>query len=172
MPSQLVVDYLQRSRAQFQLLHHAPAYTAMDAAHRSNILDSHYAKVVMVRLDHEMAMVIAPAARSIPLAQLGHAVGAEQVGLVGEREFRRCFPRCDPGALPPFGHLFGLRALLLPLFDEGSDIVFNAGSHTEAIRMPYMEFRYLAHADEVELSFFDDLFRTCVPVLQRRALSC
>ena len=77
MPSQLVVDYLQRCNVQFQLLHHAPAYTALEAARCSKILDSHFAKVVMVRLETELAMVIAPAAHSIPLEPIRHAVAAE-----------------------------------------------------------------------------------------------
>lgn len=150
MPSQLLIDYLQRSRAQFELFTHAPAYTATDAARCARILGSHFAKVVMVKLDRELTMVIAPAAEPVSLGEVRNAVAAQSVELVGEREFRRCFPRCETGAVPPFGHLFGLRALLLPRFDENSDIVFNAGSHTEAIRMAYLEFKRLAHADDLD----------------------
>lgn len=150
MPSQLLIDYLQRSHANFELLTHDPAYTALEAAHQAHIFGSHFAKVVMLRVDYELTMVVAPASRLISLEQVRDGLLAGSVELVCEREFRNRFPRCENGALPPFAHLFGMRGLLLPGFDEDGDIAFNAGSHTESIRMPFREFKHLAHADELQ----------------------
>lgn len=150
MPSQLLIDYLQRRQAQFELLTHDPAYTAVQTARCSRIMGSHFAKVVMLRLDRELVMVVAPAEHHISLEQIRLATHAGSVELVCEREFSHHFPRCETGAMPPFGHLYGLRSLLMPLFDEAGDIAFNAGSHTEVIRMPFWEFKRLAYADELD----------------------
>jgi hypothetical protein len=51
--------------------------------------------------------------------------------------------------MPPFGHLFGFIAYAAPLFDTTHDILFKAGSHAESVRMPFAEFRRLAHFDLV-----------------------
>ncbi len=161
MASALLVDYLRRARACFVLQAHEPACTAAAIARCSQVAPWRFAKVVMVKVDAELAMVVLPASRRLPLQSLRRAIGAHYVMLARERDFRRRFPRCEAGAIPPFGHLFGLRSWLLPGFDEGSAVAFSAGSHSEIIQMPFTEFRRLAHAQELG---FDDPMPGCLPL--------
>jgi len=150
MPNLLLVDYLQRSRAQYGLLDVPDAYTAEESARVARVSPRRFAKVVMVRIDGELAMVVMPAHyQLVPLA-LRKELNAERVELARERDFRRQFPRCEVGAIPPFGHLFGLRALLVNAFEEFGEVFCKAGTHTELLRMPFCEFRRLAHLDPIE----------------------
>jgi Ala-tRNA(Pro) deacylase len=150
MPSPLLIDYLNRCRAVYQLQRHEPAVTAAEAATLHRIPLRHFAKPVLVRVDGALAMVIVPANYRLTLEPLRCALGASRVELANERHFQHRFPRCELGAMPPFGHLFGLNAYAPPLFDSGADIVFKAGSHSESVRMPFAEFRRLAHFDPIE----------------------
>lgn len=150
MPSLLLIDYLQRSNAHFELLQQPPAATAAACARRlPRLLARNFAKVVMLRLDGELVMVVLPAHYRVSLEALRRCLDATQIELAAERRFRNHFPRCELGAIPPIAHLYGLRGFLAPVFDELADIVFKAGSHSELVRMPFREFRRLAHLDPI-----------------------
>jgi len=150
MASLLLVDYLQRSRAQYLLMDAPFAYTAEQSASLGRVPPRRFAKVVMARIDGELAMVVMPAHYRLAPELLRQSLQAEKVELAEERQFKHRFPRCELGAMPPFGHLFGLRVLLVPEFDELSEIHCKAGTHREWLRMPFSEFKRLAHLEPIE----------------------
>jgi Ala-tRNA(Pro) deacylase len=67
------------------------------------------------------------------------------VALATESEFERLFPGCDLGAEPPFGDLYGLPVWVDASLAEDPSIVFNGGTHAEAVRIAYRDFERLAH---------------------------
>jgi Ala-tRNA(Pro) deacylase len=103
------------------------------------------AKVVIVKIDGQFAMAVVPAPHKIDLERLREASGAKRVELASEKEFQNLFPDCEVGAMPPFGNLYGLPLYVARPLAEDEEIVFNAGSHTEAIRMRYADFARLAN---------------------------
>lgn len=149
MQRPLLIEYLERRRARFFRETHRVAYTAADVAETSHINCHNFAKVVMVKVDGELVMTVLPAHCYLNLELMKQDLGVEQLELAREREFDYRFPRCESGAMPPFGHLFGFRTYLVPLFDESGEIAFSAGSHSEIIRMPMREYLQLAYVDEV-----------------------
>ena len=62
---------------------------------------------------------------------------------VGSASF--VFPDCEAGAMPPFGNLYGLDVFVEESLSEDEEIAFNAGSHTELIRIPFALFEQLVH---------------------------
>jgi Ala-tRNA(Pro) deacylase len=42
--------------------------------------------------------------------------------------------------MPPFGNLYGMEVFVAQSLTEDDEIAFNAGSHTELIRLSYMDF--------------------------------
>ena len=81
-----------------------------------------------------------PAAFRVSFDQLRGAIGAREVVLAEEAEFRELFPECEIGAMPPFGNLYGLPVYVADTLGENEEIAFNAGSHTEVIRLAYADF--------------------------------
>lgn len=150
MSGQLLIEYLQRQRAIFSCQAHHVAYTAAEIAEISHINGQNFAKVVMIKVDGELSMMVLPAHYHVDLDVLQTALGADKLEMAAEREFSYRFPRCELGAMPPFGHLFGLPTYMVPVFEEGSEIAFNAGNHSEIIRMPLQEYLRLAHVIEVD----------------------
>ena len=57
--------------------------------------------------------------------------------------FRDTFPDCDGGAMPPFGNLYGMEVFVAESLAEDEEIVFNAGTHTELMRLAYRDFARL-----------------------------
>jgi Ala-tRNA(Pro) deacylase len=54
------------------------------------------------------------------------------------------FPECEAGAMPPFGPLYGMDTYVAARLADDEYIAFNAGTHTELIRMRYRDFARLA----------------------------
>jgi Ala-tRNA(Pro) deacylase len=47
--------------------------------------------------------------------------------------------------MPPFGNLYGMNVFVSQALREDEQIAFNAGSHSELVRLPYTEFERLVH---------------------------
>jgi len=45
--------------------------------------------------------------------------------------------------MPPFGNLYGMEVYVSEELEEDDEIAFNAGAHTELLRLPYRDFRRL-----------------------------
>ena len=73
--------------------------------------------------------------------------GGSEVELAQEDEFRDAFPDCELGAMPPFGNLYGMPVYVDSRLTGQAEIAFNAGSHTDVVRMPYSEFERLAQPE-------------------------
>src|SRR5262249_44029827 len=101
------------------------------------------AKTVVVHLNDRMAMAVLPANRKIALSDLGEAAGGAKASFATEDEFKDLFPDCELGAMPPFGNLYGMDVYVAAPLAEDEEIAFNAGSHTELIKMPFREFQRL-----------------------------
>jgi len=78
--------------------------------------------------------------------------GADQVRFATEDEFRQLFPDCETGAMPPFGNLYEMDVYVAPELTQEEQIAFNAGTHTELIRMAYKDFERLVRPKVVEFS--------------------
>jgi Ala-tRNA(Pro) deacylase len=85
-------------------------------------------------------MIVLPADHHIDLEKVEKAVG-ETVSLDDEQEFKSLFPDCAIGAMPPFGNLYGLPTYVDLSLAEQDYIVFEAGTHTDAIKMSYGDYQ-------------------------------
>ena len=106
----------------------------------------------MIKVDGRLAMAVLPATMRVELELMRGAIGADQVELAAESEFKDVFPDWELGAMPPFGHLFnGMFVFVADSLAAENEIAFNAGTHTEAIKMKYADFDRLARPMHVAL---------------------
>lgn len=143
MPCDKLLGFLAENGVDYELSQHPLSYTAQETADRVHVSGKQFAKTVMVKLDGRMAMVVLPAHERVSLSLFREVAGAQQVELADEGEFRSLFPDCDLGAMPPFGNLYGMDVYVEESLTGGDRIAFNAGSHTEVIRLPYRDFERL-----------------------------
>ncbi len=152
MPVQKLKAYLDQNRVPWVSIVHSPAYTAQETAACAHVRGKELAKTVMVKIDGRMAMAVLPASERVDLEVLREVTGAARVSLATEKEFRTLFPDCEPGAMPPFGNLYGMDVFVSGHLADDAEIAFNAGSHTELIRMPYGDFERLVQPKILELA--------------------
>src|SRR5207247_10191946 len=108
MPVRKLKEFLDREKVKYVSIIHSTAYTAQEVAASAHITGRELAKTVIVELDGKMAMAVLPANRKIVLQDLREVTGSDQVKFASEEEFRKMFPDCETGAMPPFGNLYGM----------------------------------------------------------------
>ncbi len=62
------------------------------------------------------------------------------IRLADERELERLYSDAELGAMPPFGPVYGQPVFVDVALAAEPEIVFNAGTHTEAISMRWADF--------------------------------
>ena len=152
MPVKRLREYLDSHGVKYVVLSHSPAYTAQEIARAAHVPGQEMTKTVMVRLDSELVMLAMPAPAKVRFDLLREASGAEQVELARERDFADLFPGCELGAMPPFGNLYEVPVIVDESLAHDEEICFNAGSHTELIRMSYADFDALVKPTVMRLS--------------------
>jgi Ala-tRNA(Pro) deacylase len=138
-----VKAFLDAHETKYVVISHSRAYTAQGIAALSHIRGRELAKSVMVKLDGNLAMAVLPASYQVDLEALGKATGVRDAELATEYEFKRHFPDCETGAMPPFGNLYGIPVYVDETLTLDREIAFNAGSHYELIKMSYADFEQL-----------------------------
>jgi Ala-tRNA(Pro) deacylase len=152
MPATRLVEFLNTNKVQFATILHPQVYTAHQVASTTHIPEREVAKTVMIKIDGVLAMAVLPASRVVDLELLEAVLEADRVRLAGESEFKRRFPDCETGAMPPFGNLYGLQVYVDESLTKDKDILFEAGSHHEAIRLAYADFERLVRPSILRFS--------------------
>jgi Ala-tRNA(Pro) deacylase len=144
--------YLDQHAVWYQVHTHWTTYTAQEVASAEHIPDKQVAKVVMVKKeDGTPVMLVLPASHKVDFSKL-HEVLGSHAELEQEREFHTLFPDCEAGAEPPFGNLFALDTLVDTALTEDEEIVFNAGTHQQTVRMRYKDFARLVRPRVTEFA--------------------
>jgi len=134
-----LIDCLDENKANYEILRHPEAITAQRIAEAEHVKGRHHAKVVMLKSGGQHLMAVLPAEHLIDLEKLATFVGKD-VSFESEHEFESLFPDCAVGAMPPFGNLYGVPTYVDESLAEEDYIVFEAGTHTEAIKFSYHDY--------------------------------
>ncbi len=152
MPVKKIREFLDSNNVKYVIIKHSPAYTAQEIAASAHVSGKELAKTVMVKIKGKMTMAVLPATYKVDFNLLKKASGADKVELAREEEFKDMFPECDIGAMPPFGNLYGAEVFVDKILTRDKEIAFNAGSHTELIKLAYKDFESLVKPKVVQLS--------------------
>ena len=141
--SRTLKAYLDHEHVHYDVLPHPEAFRTAEIAHTLHTPEKEIAKVVIVKVDVRFVMTVLPASWSVDLHRLRDIFLTHHVQLATENEIKGLFPDCELGAMPPFGNLYGLPVYVDQSLTEDEVIVFQAGTHSDAIRMRYMDFSAL-----------------------------
>jgi Ala-tRNA(Pro) deacylase len=136
-------NFLSRKRVTYATLAHERAYTAQREAAVAHVPGRHWAKTVVCFADDEPVQAVVPADLKVNMERLRVLAGAQSVRLATEEQISNLYPGCEAGAMPPFGPLYGQRVFVDQTLVDEPEVVFNAGTHTDAIRMHYDDFAEL-----------------------------
>ncbi len=130
-------DFLHNQNVDFKVVVHPTAYTAQEEAAVAHVPGREWAKTVVCFADNEPVLAVLPAHYAIALDQLRALTGATHLRLAHEPEIVGLYPGCEAGAMPPLGPLYGQRVFIDRSLSQDAEVVFNAGTHVDAVRMRY-----------------------------------
>jgi Ala-tRNA(Pro) deacylase len=140
-----VVDFLHRRGIGFETLLHRPAFSATRRARNMGVTGRSVAKTVLVRAGEEFVLAVLPATTRVDLARLGAALAVDpaQVRLATDQEILAIFRDCEPGTIPPFGRLYGLRSVVDAGLAGCGQVVFTGNTRHEGLRMQFRDYEGL-----------------------------
>lgn len=138
-----IKGFLDSNHIHYEVITHPAAFTAQEVAQAAHISGAQLAKTVIVKIDGKMAMAVLPANQKVVLQDLRDITGVHDIQIAAETEFAHLFPGCEIGAMPPFGNLYGMEVYVSPEIAERDEILFNAGTHRDLIKMSFQDFENL-----------------------------
>lgn len=136
--------YLHENHVPFEVQHHREAYTAQDVAAALHEPGAHLAKVVMAWVDARIIMLVLPAPDHVDFQRVEQLLHARYARAAREEEFKHLFKDCEVGAMPPFGHLYGVPVYVEPTLTQPAEIILQAGTHRETLRLATADYLRLA----------------------------
>jgi Ala-tRNA(Pro) deacylase len=144
-----VKEYLEEKQVAYTHCTHRLAYMAQEVAAAQHIPGREMAKTIVVRADDQFVLVILPAVLKIDMRALRDELPFKHVELASEKEFAGLFPDCEVGAMVPFGNLYHLPVYVDQSLSADEEIVFNAGTHVDTIKMKYRDFERLVQPKKI-----------------------
>ena len=145
-------ELLDQRGVEYEVVHHREDFRARVTAADTDTPAGEFAKTVVMWVDGAYALAVLPATHFVAEGRFAHSVGAETARLATEFEMRDLLPDCEVGAAPPVGCLYGLPTYVSPVLARREHITFNAGTHSDAVRLAWNDYQGLAEAKVVAMS--------------------
>ena len=137
--------WLREQGVRFHLLEHAPVFTSEEASRVRGTPIEAGAKALVLQAEDQAVHVVLPGHRRVDNARLRAILGTRTLRFATPEELL-ALTGCAPGAVPPFGNLFGLPVLVDAELAAREEIAFNAGSNAVSIIMGAADFLRLSEA--------------------------
>lgn len=140
-----ISEFLQSRGVEFERIEHPAAYDAQRFAQAVHTAAREVAKTVLLRAEGGYVFVVAvlPADKQVDFDKAAKVLGGGTLELASEAEIGQHCPDCETGVLPPFGSQYGMKTMVDRSLCDDDEIVFEANTHHEAIRMKFSDYRRL-----------------------------
>jgi len=129
-----ILEFLRWKNVDFEKMEHEPVTTSVGAAEARGSQLSQGAKAIIVKADNQYYQIVISAAVRLDNKKLRNILGTRRVRFATPEELFE-LTGCLPGAVPPFGNLFGLPVILDNALMTEETVFFNCGSNTVSLRM-------------------------------------
>ncbi len=132
-------NLLKERGVHFGVLRHQPVFTSEEAAAVRGVALSSGAKALICKLDPGFLMFVIPADRKLDSKQVRQALGIHGLRFATREELKQ-LTGLPPGAVPPFGRLFGLPTYCDTRLGENERVNFNAGDNSISVSLRYEDY--------------------------------
>ncbi|MEW6359618.1 MAG: YbaK/EbsC family protein [Planctomycetota bacterium] len=129
-----ILNHLTAQGIPFDKLEHEVVTTSEAAAGARSSRIEEGAKALIVKAEETFYHLIISAAKRVDNNRLRKLIGTRKVRFARPDEVM-ALTGCMPGAVPPFGNLFGLKVFMDDALMAEDTVYFNCGSHTVSLRM-------------------------------------
>jgi Ala-tRNA(Pro) deacylase len=132
-------SWLKQQAVAFTVLRHEPVFTSEQAAAVRGTSLSSGAKALVLKAGDAFLLAVLPADRKLDSKRAREALKVKSLRFATKEEVMQ-LTGLEPGSIPPFGSLFGLKTYCDPALAENPSINFNAGDHEVSVQLPYVEY--------------------------------
>ena len=148
-----IQDYLADQQLGFEMMLHPPASSATHLARCVHVPGRGVAKAVLVNVGQTFLLCVLPATHRVDLAALGtFLIPTASPRIATEAEVATLFHDCEPGALPPFGSIYGVATLVDTSLEGCDSIVFEANTRYESLRMSFLDYQQVEAPDHARFA--------------------
>jgi len=140
----LIARHLDQRKVPYRVRHHRPAYSAQAVAEREHVSGVRFGKVVVAVADGRPVLFVMPAYDHLDEVLARDALGARELHLAGELEAARFLPGIEIGTAPPLRLWPGVDLWMEKTMEHEGPIVFQGGTHADAIEMDFADWRRVA----------------------------
>jgi Ala-tRNA(Pro) deacylase len=134
-----LIALLDHHQVAHDVMRHQAVYTSEEAARVRGTQLASGAKALVCRADEGFVLFVMPADRRLASKLARRNAGIRSLRFASREEVLQ-LTGLTPGAIPPFGSLFGLITWCDRRLAEQPTINFNAGDHSVSISMTYRDF--------------------------------
>lgn len=138
-----IVTSLKSDGIKYQTYEHEPVHTSEDAARVRNTALHTGAKALLMYADGKAVMLTVPGDKKVDIKRFKTAFGCKDIRMATPEEVLRV-THVPIGAVPPFGHIFGIPLYMDTTLRQGESVVFNAGFHTKSISVSEKDYEKVA----------------------------
>lgn len=146
-------EYLDSLMIHYDVLPHPTTFTAQHTAQAAHIKGKTLSKTIVVGHNNALAMVVVPANCILLQKSIARLLRSPDIKIVPEFQFKDRFPECEIGAMPPFGNLYSMTVLIAKELTQQETITFNAGSHSELIKMKTSDYLSITNAKVISVGY-------------------
>ncbi len=140
-----VENLLKEHGVHFEVLRHQPVFTSEEAAAVRGVALSTGAKALICKADDRFVMLVIPGDRKLDSKRVRQSLRIHALRFATKEELKE-LTDLPPGAVPPFGRLFGLPTYCDTRLAENERINFNAGDHGISVSLRYADYLQVENA--------------------------
>ncbi|MGI9533824.1 MAG: aminoacyl-tRNA deacylase [Thermodesulfobacteriota bacterium] len=136
-------DYLNKNNINYTMYYHNPINKTKELAQNLDLQEKEFVQTCIIQTEDGYAMIVIPIDRKVDLDLFKNASSKTKVKLANYNQIKTLFPDCEEGVIPPLGNLYKLPVYVSPAIKKCNEIVFQAGTHTDTIKMLCEDFQKL-----------------------------
>jgi Ala-tRNA(Pro) deacylase len=127
--------------------HHAPAHTSAEAAEvRGTPLESGAKALIVKGTSDEFLMAVMPADLALDGRAFRKLIKSRRLRFATRDELLQ-LTGLEPGMVPPFGSLFGIKTICDERLAANERINFSAGGHCDSLQLSYADYVRFEHPE-------------------------
>jgi Ala-tRNA(Pro) deacylase len=134
-----IIDELTRKKIPHTVSEHDPVSTSEEAAKIRGVDICTGAKAILLYADSNPFMIVVPGDRRIDMKVFKKTYGVKDLRMATPEEVK-LVTTVEIGAVPPFGHIFGIPLYLDITLRKNETIYFNPGLHAKTIGMKEVDY--------------------------------
>ena len=147
-----ITNWISTRKVKYGLWIHGPTKTSEESAKVRGVSLASGAKAMLVKEGKDNFLLCVMAAdKKVSWKKVKTVLSTKKINLASEEEVR-ALTKCIPGAVPPFGSVFGIRTLLdKSLIEQGDTINFNCGLRTHSLCLKTKDYLALEKPTETDI---------------------